>query len=174
VKVSGIPPESVGGIRPTANGNGMPALGTPAPQIRPKWRISFMDIYTNGSGPASAAYTTVRVRPGRLVTQPHFDKRQRAALIATLTAGPQAARLSVQLWCRLLGVSHTYVYGARRLSPEQRGAILSGRDRTTRFAELLRPPEPAQRELFTDGELADLARACGADRWLNAAVHAAL
>jgi hypothetical protein len=125
---------------------------------------------TNGNGSATAA---PRVLDGRGIANRHPDKRRRAVLAAELADGRAIIQLSLVQLTELLGVSRDYIRAARRLTPEKRRAILSGRDATS-FAAFCGPtsPRPALAPV-NDAALIELARSVGPDR-LFAAIERVL
>jgi hypothetical protein len=128
-------------------------------------------MHRNGS-----ATTAPRVLNGRGIAHRHPDKRRRAVLAAELADGRAIIQLSIGQLAELLGVSRTYIKVARKLTPEKRLAILSGRDNTS-FRPLLTSPIPrlvlmAPAGTPSDESLAALAHRVGPDRWLAAGVRA--
>src|SRR5262249_14029549 len=102
-----------------------PALRTPAPF---NYGLEVMHMHnTNGNGSAIAALR-VRVLSGRGIAHRHPDKRRRAVLAAQLADGYAIVQLSIGQLAGLLGVSRTYIDRARKLTPETRREILSGRN----------------------------------------------
>src|SRR5262245_32678425 len=92
---------------------------------------------TNGNGSAIEAPGVVN---GRGIAHRHPDKRRRAVLAAELADGRAIVQLSIGQLAELLGVSRTYVDKARKLTPETRREILSGRNIS--FRAFPRPSAP--------------------------------
>jgi hypothetical protein len=116
---------------------------------------------------------TARVVKGRGIASRRADKRQLAALAASILEGDLGFRPSARQLAQMFGVNATYIHVARHLSPAKRQAIAAGEDQAS-FTALLNPPErlalPAPGSSISDGELTDIARRVGPDRMLEAAV----
>jgi hypothetical protein len=124
----------------------------------------------NGSNGATGA----RPIRGRSLVHRRRDKRQLAALAADVLAGLAAFEPSRRQLSTSFGVSVTYIAAAARLTPEQRKAIIEGRDSTS-FRTLLNPPEPqfalpAPKAVLDDAQVIGFVRSVGVTRVLDAAV----
>jgi hypothetical protein len=116
--------------------------------------------------------TAVSVVKGAGVGNRHANKRQLAALAATILAGDANFKLSKCQLAQILGVSIAYIGIAQQLSAVRRDAIIAGED-SINFTTLLKGPKtplalPAPK-LVTDKALEDIIRSVGIDRALTAA-----
>ena len=89
---------------------------------------------TNGKG--AAIPETSKVITGASLVHRHLDKRQKAVLAANVIDGPARFVPTNRQVSDIFGVSMSYIDAARRLSPNKRKAILTGRDLTS-FVVLL-------------------------------------
>jgi hypothetical protein len=123
---------------------------------------------TLSNGSATAA---PRVLNGRGISHRHPDKRRRAVLAAELADGHAVIQPSIAQLVDLLGVSRAYIEVARKLTPERRRAILSGRDATS-FATFFGPQAPCLISApVNDDALVQLERSVGPERRLFSATE---
>jgi hypothetical protein len=128
-------------------------------------------IYSNGAG--TAIPETPTVITGASLVHRHLNKRQRAVLAANVVDGLARFVPTNRQVADIFGVSQGYIDAARRLSPDKRKAILSGRDSTS-FVDLLNGHRqlalPSPQPVIDDARLIDVIRAAGIERTLAAAV----
>jgi hypothetical protein len=130
----------------------------------------------NGNGGAFILPPTPKVIHGASLAHRHLNARQRAVLAADALDGLVRYVPTQNQTAAEFGVSVPYITAARRLSPDQRAAILQGSDSTS-FAELIQPRQRRLKLLtpnlaITDDELVKAVRAVGVNRVLDAAVAA--
>jgi len=125
----------------------------------------------NGNGGAVILPPTPKVIRGRSLAHKQLDKRQRACIAADAIEGLTTVDPTKAQVAAMLGVSLAYVAVARKLPPGKRAAILRGWDPTP-FAGLMKGETGkavTRVKVITDSDLANLARAVGPERMLEAA-----
>jgi hypothetical protein len=125
----------------------------------------------NGHGTVTIFPPPRRTIASRGLALRKLTKVQRACLAADVIDGLTALVPSQKLVHAAFGVSQPYVDTMRKLSPENRAAILAGED-TTSFVDLVvKPPRQFCQAMpeIPDITLMNIARAVGVERMLDAA-----
>jgi hypothetical protein len=113
---------------------------------------------TNGNG------TNAKVLSGRGLVHRHLDKRQLACVAANVIEGSTDIDWSIAQLMAALKVNRQYIEVACTLSPEQRQAIIDGRDQTS-FVTLLKTVNGNGKD---DDVIVALVRKLGTARVLDA------
>jgi hypothetical protein len=128
-----------------------------------------VNIRKNGNGATAAS-----VVKGTGVGNRRGNKRQLAAMAASIAEGDVAFAPSARQLASIFGVSTAYIALAQKFSPAKRAAIIAGED-ATNFSDLLSGPKaplalPAPKVFdVDDAELEQIIRIAGIDRTLTVA-----